>query len=245
MRSFFKSLSPRRVLSSRTRQALRIDYRRLFARLRHHRRRWPAVSDRLHLGCGQRLVPGWLNADLRKSDFDVDLSCGWLPWDDRVFSVVVCQQVIEHLDLFHELLPLLHELLRVCQPGAEIWFACPDMQKVCNAYAEDHGKGLLADRMVRWQTFTLHGAPTQHIINVLFHQSGEHKNLYDLDILDWAVRSVGFESCTRSNESELLSRFPDFPVRGDDVHSLYIRVHVPPSETAGRAAAIVSSCADS
>ena len=230
--SILRCVKPKSVISSRSRSSLRFDLLRLRTRLRHHWRRWPTDSDQLHLGCGRRHVPGWLNTDVQGSDFDIDLACGWLPWHDNVFSVVVCQQVIEHLDLFSELLPLLGELRRVSQPGAVIWLACPDMAKICEAYTIDLGAKLVEKRLGRWPDFTLEGAPTQHIINTFFHQSGEHKNLFDFPLLEWALHSAGFESCVQRNERELLERFPEFELRGDDDCSIYVSASVPAAVTA-------------
>ena len=200
---------------------------RMRTRLRHQITRRRATSEKLHLGCGSRLVPGWLNVDLSGSDFDVDLACGWLPWKDDVFSAVVCQQVIEHLDLLGELLPLLKELRRVCRPGCEIWLGCPDMAKICKAYSRDLGASLLAERIRRWPDFSLNGVPTQQIINVFFHQNGEHKNMFDIALLEWVVTTAGFVGFRARVEDDLLSRFPSFQRRGDDDCSTYVSALVP------------------
>lgn len=216
-----RNLAPRRVFSARTRLGLKLDLLRLRARVLHHGRRHPPASDHLHLGCGDRRVPRWLNVDLVRSDFDLDLACGELPWPDDVFDVVVSQQVVEHLDVLHELLPLLREVHRVSRPGAELWLACPDLAKVCRAYVEDRGRGLLRDRLTRWPEFSLRGLPAQHMVNELFHQGGQHKNLFDFEYLQWLLEQVGFGDCVRHLEADLLARFPEFPRRDDDFHSVY------------------------
>jgi predicted SAM-dependent methyltransferase len=214
-----KVLAP--TLSRSTRQAIRMDFMRFRARALNHWRNHMPATERLHLGCGKRHVPGWLNVDVYGSELDLDLACGRLPFPDRSFSAVVSQQVIEHLWLDTELLLLLRELKRVCKEGAEVWLACPDMDKVCEAYCADRGKSLIDDRQQRWPAFQL-DAPPQQIINVLFHQQGQHKNLFDFQLLQWALQRAGFASCTRHNEQDLLDRFPEFPVRGDDYTSLYV-----------------------
>jgi predicted SAM-dependent methyltransferase len=211
---------------------LRMDFYRLGARLRHQTRRWRNTSPKLHLGCGKRHVSGWLNVDVHRSDFDVDLACGYLPWYDESFATIVSQQVIEHLELNRELLPLLRELRRVCRSDGELWLACPDMEKICGSYHQDRGVGLLRDRITRFPDFDLGGAPHQQVINVLFHQDGEHRNLYDFDLLSWALRISGFSECERKTEDDLLARFPEFTRRGDDFVSLYVRAV--PGEYQGR-----------
>src|SRR4029077_4956809 len=107
--------------------AMKFDLLRLRAR---RKSRAPAIAGlrRLHLGCGQRLVPGWVNADVTDSDADVDLASGQLPWPDSSFETVVSQHVIEHMELQGELIPLLREIGRVLEPGGEVWLSCPDLE---------------------------------------------------------------------------------------------------------------------
>ena len=213
----------RSALSQRTRSALKFDLLRLRARLRNQRQRdLIPPSPHLHFGCGRRHIPGWTNVDVAGSPFDLDLAAT-LPWRDGVFENIVSQQVIEHLDLETEVLPLFRELARTAKPGAEIWLSCPDMAKVCRSYLEDGGAGLKADRELRWDVPWMEGMPTSQIVNVLFHQGNEHKNIYDFDLLRWALHRTGFTMIERQTEAGLLSRFPEFPARRDDFVALYVK----------------------
>ncbi len=199
------------------------------ARARWHNRGKSGLlppSDKLHLGCGRRKVPGWLNIDVRGSDHDVDLGCGCLPWADDVFETVISQQVIEHLDLFEELIPLLRELKRTARNGAEIWLCCPDLEKACRSYDLDRGKSLYNDARTRSGIVMEDGTPTQYYINDLFVQDGAHKNLFDLELLTWTLDQAGLSDAVRTSESELLAAFPDFPKRGDDYQAIYVKVTV-------------------
>lgn len=215
-------MSIRPLTSRRTRSGLKFDAMRAWARIRHGRRVAPP-SDRLHFGCGARRVAGWLNVDVAESEYDVDLGGGSLPWKDDSFRAVVGQQVIEHLELDSELLPLLSELRRTMVDGGELWLSTPDMEKVCRSYFEHRGADLIEDRRTRFPTFSLGDRPSQHMINVYFHQGSEHRNLFDFDLLAWALDRSGFSECTRVDEARLLERFPEFPARNDDCHALYVR----------------------
>lgn len=168
-------------------------------------------------------MPGFLNVDVAASDYDLDLGSGMLPWQDAVFESIVSQQVIEHLELDTQLRPLLAELARVLAPRGEVWLACPDMESVCRSYLADGGQALLADRRSRWPAFSLGEVPAQQMVNVLFHQSGEHVNLLDFPLLSWLLREAGFEHVERVCEDDLLRTFSDFPARKDDAFSLYVR----------------------
>ena len=221
MRSFIKRCLFS-LLSGRTIRAIRFDLWRLKARIRNHRRKIDPAFDRLHLGCGSRKIPEWLNVDVCGSDFDVDLAKGFLPFNDNVFAAVVSQHVIEHLELTEELLPLLEELHRCCRPGAIIWLSCPDLEKTCQAYFDDKGQSFVQDRMERFPGFDLNDAPSQQIINLIFVQDGEHRNLLDFELLTFLLKKSGFSQIERRTERDLLEAHPHFPKRNDDLHSIYV-----------------------
>ena len=210
------------VFQGRTLSLMRMDALRLRARLEQSRTMAPA-SALLHVGCGKRSVAGWLNIDVAGGEQSVDLGCGRLPWPDGVFDAVVSQHVIEHLELFEEVIPLLRELRRVARAGAEIWLSCPDLEKTCRSYVDNRGADMLEDFITRFPNLTAWRTIPAHMINSLFHQSGEHKNLFDYDLLSWACQQAGWHDCVRVDEAQLLSRFPEFPPRYDDYHSIYVR----------------------
>ncbi len=221
--SWFVRKPLRHVLSARTRALALHDLRRWVVR-RRQGRALDAPCRRLHLGCGDRRVEGWLDVDLSGSEHDVDLAGGRLPWKDDQFEAVVAQHVVEHLELYGELVPLLVELRRVLAAGGELWLSTPDLARVCGGYVSDGGAALLADRTRRWASFSLGDAPAPHLINHLFHQDGEHRNLLDLELLTWALEQAGFGAPERLTEADLIDRFPGFPGRDDDAQTLLVRV---------------------
>jgi predicted SAM-dependent methyltransferase len=207
--------------SERTKMLVSFDFLRARARRRMPGRVVPAV-ERLHVGCGARRVPGFLNVDVAGSELDIDLASGELPFADSTFNAVVSQHVIEHLDLHGELLPLLRDIHRVMKPAGEIWLSCPDMNTVCRLYVDGRAQALVDDRRARWPSYSLNGTPAQHFVNDLFHQHGEHQNLFDFELVSWALRATGFRNVEQKTERDLLSRFPDFPVRNDDLQTLLV-----------------------
>ena len=217
-----------RVFSPRTVELINFDVMRLRARRTSHpTRREAPPSSKLHLGCGSRRIEGWHNVDVLDGDQNVDLACGSLPWADHSFEVVVSQHVIEHLELFEELIPLLRELRRVAKPNGELWLTCPDMETTCRSYLENKGRALVEDRLSRRNSgLGMDDVPPQQMVNAVFHQSGQHKNLFDFELLKWALSQGGIDNCERVREQDLLSRFPEFPLRNDDFHSLYVRATI-------------------
>jgi predicted SAM-dependent methyltransferase len=206
----------------RTAAYLGHDIARLAARLKLRGRPVPKHARRLHLGCGDRRVDGWLNCDVSGSEFDLDLAVGQLPFPDGSIDVVVMQHVIEHLNLHDQLIPLFHELYRIFDKDGRLWLSCPDLAKVCAAYLADKGRALEEDRRRRWPDYSLSGAPVQHFINDLFHSKGKHRNLFDIELLTWALNQASFLFVQRVTEADLLAAHPEFPPRCDDFQSLYV-----------------------
>lgn len=233
------------VLSKRTVDLIRFDLLRARTRLRTQGKKdlYPS-SKRLHFGCGSRKVEGWLNVDLYGSDFDVDLATGRLPWRDNTFEVALSQHVIEHLELGSELIPLLKEIRRVLVENGEIWLSCPDIAKICKSYHDHKMVDLIIDREDRFRLYWesewsldkqagVEGIPSSHMINLIFFQGYEHRNLFDFDLLEWVLDHCGFVDIERVNEDAMLNQFPEFPRRGDDKQSLYIRARCVKNQNVG------------
>lgn len=209
-------------------KALRFDLARMRARLRSNkmlknRLKKGPLPTHLHFGCGGRKVNGWLNCDLSKSDVDVDLGSGKLPFQSDSFEAALSQHVIEHLWIHRELKPLLKELKRVLKNGGELWLACPDIKKVCDSYAAEKCADLVAARQVRWPSYSLQGLPSSQFMNDIFHQSGQHKNLFDFELLQAVLDSEGFADIEEVDENALLERFDGFPPRSDNEQTLYVK----------------------
>lgn len=152
----------------------------------------------------------------------MDLAAGRLPFADRSAETVVMQHVVEHLELHGQLIPLLRELHRVCAPDGMLWLSCPDLAKVCAGYTADRGQALKEDRCSRYPDYSLGGAPVQQFVNDLFQARGRHRNLFDLELLAWALGQAGFDLVEQVKEAELLAAHPEFPPRHDDDQSLYV-----------------------
>lgn len=210
-------------LSPETKKGIRFDIARLIARRNNIKKNLQPKHKYLHLGCGKRKIEGWLNVDIMKSDFNIDLGYGKLPWADKSFDKIVTQHVIEHLHLKNELLPLIKELYRVMAPSGVIYISTPDLEKVCNSYKLDRAKSLIEDRKTRYPNFSMQDIPSQHFINILSHQSGEHKNLFDFEMIKWMLEINGFTKCVRIIEENLLNEISEFPKRNDDYQSVYVK----------------------
>ena len=213
------------IFSKRTQKLVEFDLLRYNARLKVGKQKFSVQTDKLHLGCQNKKIDGWLNVDVVSSDIDIDLASGYLPFEDRTFKFVVCQQTIEHLDIRDELVPLLKEIKRVCAPNAEIWLSCPDISKICAGYLSDKGLELLKGKRRRYK-YEHGNAPVQQVVNAHFYQDGEHQNLFDFELLSWVLNEAKLNKIEMVNERMFLENFPEFPKADDEDHSLYVKVIV-------------------
>jgi SAM-dependent methyltransferase len=183
---------------------------------------------RLHLGCGLRKYNSFLNVDLYNSDFNLDLSRGKLPFPDNQFEFVLSQHFIEHLWLESELMPLMKEVHRVLQPGGILILSTPDMHKIASSYVNGGISSLIEARRKRFNKFSLLGFPESHYLNILWHQGGEHKNLFDYNLLKFICEKSGFIDVFETSETRLIEAYPEILPRNDSEHTIVIRAQKSP-----------------
>ena len=87
----------------------------------------PDGRVKLHLGCGAKRMPGYINVDkFGDPDQRVDLERFPWPWMTNVADEVVMIHVLEHLggdpEIFRQ---IVQELYRVCAPGARVKIVVP------------------------------------------------------------------------------------------------------------------------
>src|SRR5437763_16362140 len=85
-------------------------------------------KQKLHLGCGRTIMPGWVNLDLAAGpgvDVVADLDrCPEqpLPFADATLDECLASHLFEH---FHHPLPFMQEPHRIAKPGASAVFRVP------------------------------------------------------------------------------------------------------------------------
>lgn len=89
---------------------------------------------KLHLGCGNRLLEGWVNVDVTVPRYESERHPTFIrynldgaaqkrmPWATDTVELVYGAHLMEHL---RNPLPMMQELWRVCKPGAIAVFECP------------------------------------------------------------------------------------------------------------------------
>ena len=192
---------------------------------------------KINFGCGSGKISGWLNVDIvpRFCDLGKPIDvCAPLPFKSESFEAALSSHLVEHLEYEKSLFDFLKEVNRVLVAGGKFWIITPDMKKACEAYLRDKGKELHEDRMRRNRRYkrkifnpTLYGkiidetTPSQHFINDLFHQEGQHKNLLDIELLEWLALKAGFSKAEEVTDEIMLKNIPEKRSRKDSLQAMY------------------------
>lgn len=154
------------------------------------RRLEPSSSrrPRVHLGCGEHRIEGWINVDVVPTgaqDALADLRRP-LPFRDDSIELIHSEDLIEHLDLADGM-SLLKECFRILKPGGILRLLTPDAAAIVRrVYLEPE------ERHLRWCARELGATQPVEALNMHFRMNGEHRFLYDYDYLRRVLSDTGF-----------------------------------------------------
>ncbi|MBV8870862.1 MAG: methyltransferase domain-containing protein [Acetobacteraceae bacterium] len=156
---------------------------------------------RLHIGCGERLLPGWVNADCvaRLPGVVTGLDLTALPYPDGSVDEILAEHVLEHLSFAEEALAW-PEMVRVLRAGGTLTLEVPDFEWVCAAFLAASDE---------WRDFYVVGHPDHYagcgraldqrwgILQTMFfgNQNGAgqfHQSAYTAGKLRALARRTGF-----------------------------------------------------
>jgi len=163
-------------------------------------------TRKLHLGCGNNIIDGWLNSDIfPKSNHVVRIDVTkTYPFDDGTFDYVFSEHMIEHVS-YVQGQHMLNECFRVLKYGGKIRISTPDLSFLISLYQSE--KSELQKKFIRWATETfIDSAPyfeDTFVINNFVRDWG-HKFIYDEKVLSFSLEKAGFKEITKFdlNESE-------------------------------------------
>lgn len=92
---------------------------------------------KLNLGCGRRILDGYINLDkvpLGGVDTVCDVEKSPLPFEDNYFDEILCETVLEHIDYVHAL----KEIHRVMKVGGRMIITIPHFTATCNFLDPTH-----------------------------------------------------------------------------------------------------------
>ncbi len=164
----------------------------------------------LHLGCGEKDLPGFTNIDLDSHphidhQHDIrDLSM----FDDNAADLIYCSHSLEYFDRI-EVKSVLKEWHRVLKEGGVLRLAVPDFEAMVRVYLKysdlDH-QGILGPLYGRWP----YKAPGDKV------DTFYHKTTYDFSSLKKVLKEAGFRSIERYDWQDTIHK--DY----DDYSQAYI-----------------------
>ena len=177
-------------------------FRKRYARLAGpaHFRAYLARSKtpRLHLGCGVRVLEGWLNtdffADPARDIIFQDLTRPF-PCPDRCFDLVYSEHVQEHFEYQAGKL-ILSECYRVLRPGGVLSLATPDLDFYLRLYQQraaldEKQRGFFRYFLETFDDFRGYPGNTVSALNGIFYGFG-HRFIFSEDCLVETLREAGF-----------------------------------------------------
>lgn len=163
---------------------------------------------KLHLGCGKRNIPGFINVDLAKfphihyrrpiNDLEI--------FKNNSADLIYCCHAFEYFDRL-EAVEVLKEWRRVLKEGGKLRLAVPDFENIVKIYIKykknlDH-QGILGPLYGRW--------PIPGTKKVIYH-----KTVYDFGSLKKILEENGFKNIRRYNWQKTIHK--DF----DDYSQAYV-----------------------
>lgn len=136
---------------------------------------------KLHLGCGAKVLKGFVNVDIRSIDEvvvdDVKLLSSF---DSNSADLIYACHVLEHM-YRHERLGVLRRWCEILKPGGILRVAVPDFDKVVHLYQN--------------------GESLENLIGFLYggqdYEFNFHYYCWDFKSLEQDLKSSGFSSVTR------------------------------------------------
>ena len=151
-------------------------------------------QPKLHIGCGDNELAGWLNTDLHPKPNQVSLNAERrFPFADNAFDYVYSEHVIEHLTL-PEGRVMLGECWRVLRPDGVLRIVTPDLLKLTDLLAGPQTplqRDYVAYSIKQYGTA---GSPARgiHVLNHFRYRSWGHRFIYDADTLVNQFQDAGF-----------------------------------------------------
>jgi len=154
-------------------------------------------SLRLHLGCGPKVLPGWINVDMR-------LSRGILPgklpraltrFPSGSARFIYASHVLEHIEYPGEARFFAKECHRILARGGVLRIIVPGIEKIIRAYVAGDANFFAVQASLHPSDCT---TKLEHLMYAL-QQHGEHKYGYDFETMSKLLGGVGFGKIVQSD----------------------------------------------
>jgi predicted SAM-dependent methyltransferase len=161
----------------------------------------PRTGDlRLHLGCGPRVLDGWVNIDarIRPHVLTMKLPRGLRRLGAASARYIYASHFLEHLEYPQTASALVKECHRLLVPGGVIRLVVPGIEKIIRAYVADNQAffKIQAELHPAWCTTKL-----EHLMYAL-QLDGAHKYGYDFETLQKLLSQAGFREVLLSGYNQ-------------------------------------------
>lgn len=152
-------------------------------------------SDKLHLGCGDNLLPGWSNVDFNgwKGVISHNLTKP-LPVKENSVSFIFTEHFIEHIDR-KEGVVFLSDCYRVLKPNGVLRLSTPNLKTLVNQYLGPYQ-----------ESYAPFGSTTCQYLNTGVRAWG-HQFIYDYEEMELALKEAGFQTIYETPWHQ--SQFPE------------------------------------
>mgnify|MGYP001988695182 CR=1 FL=1 len=119
---------------------------------------------RLNLGCGDKILPGYINIDTvssragKQPDVNADIR-DLRKIKSFIADEILAVHVIEHF-YFWEVIPLLKSWRRLLKPGGKLILECPNLLYACQMIVENPAMRSQADKAGQMSMWPLYGDPS-------------------------------------------------------------------------------------
>jgi predicted SAM-dependent methyltransferase len=149
----------------------------------------PKQPRKIHLGCGDKRMPGFINIDTRPTS-STDLVCDMssLPFEIDSLKIVYMCHSLEHIPI-NDIAPLLNSIYSKLIKGGQIYISVPDFTVLSALYLS--GRAPLS-MIVR----AIHGGQE--------YPGNTHYMSYDYDLLSTLLTKTGFDNISRYDPTDFL-----------------------------------------
>ena len=195
--------------------------------------------DRLHVGCGLTILPGWCNVLYERNQeygqvkavnggsyLNYNLLKSW-PWPEGSINYVAGAHFIEHIDLNH-CLAFAKEAFTVLKPGGVIRLSCPDLEIYARNYVSNNEDFFKNEHIQKACVFKEAQTPSQIFAAKAYDSGGAHKWFHDFSSLKSVLERAGFSNVRKLTRLE--GKVPDLEkleLPNREIESLYIEATKP------------------
>jgi predicted SAM-dependent methyltransferase len=154
-------------------------------------------SLRLHLGCGLKILDGWINVDMR---LDRQVLTAKLPralarFPSRSARFIYASHVVEHIDYPREAAFFTQECHRILVDGGALRIVVPGIENIIRAYVADDAEFFTIQASMHPAECT---TKLEHLMYAL-QQGGAHRYGYDFETMSKLLGQAGFRTIVQSD----------------------------------------------